>query len=238
MLWGFLRSALGLVIFCVRVLRFLVEAALAPLGCSACDAPLRRRAAFCAPCAATVVALGPAPVESFPMAGAVFDVPIAFGAFGGALATAIRRFKYDERPDLATPLGELMRAAVRRKAFEADIVVPVPLHPKRLAERGFNQASLLGRSVAAELGAAFRPLALRRIRNTKSQAELERSGRAANVINAFRVANPRELEGKRVVLVDDVATTGATLGACAAALLAAGAQSVTAVVLARVERSI
>jgi ComF family protein len=158
---------------------------------------------------------------------------IAFGTFGGALAVALRRLKYAERPDLAVPLGHLARQAARRAHLAGDVVVPVPLHPRRLAERGYNQAALLAAEVAVELAAPLAAGAIARVRNTPQQAQLDREARLHNVAQAFEVRAPRVVQGRRVVLVDDIATTGATLGACRSALLSAGASSVTALVVAR-----
>ncbi len=113
--------------------------------------------------------------------------------------------------------------------------MPVPLHPARLAERGYNQAALLGAAAARELGAPLQPRALLRTRNTSQQARLPRAGRLENVAGAFRVRAPALVRGRRIVLVDDVATTGATLAACVAALRESGAVSVTPLVVARAD---
>lgn len=211
--------------------RALVSAALAWLGrvlapdrCAACDAAAGPGAALCDGCAATVVLdHGDADVEV-----------IAHARYGGALARAVRRLKYEERPDLAGPLGRLLGSAARGLA--ADLVVPVPLHPHKLRSRGYNQAALLAAAVARELEAPLAARMLMRTRDTNAQAHLDRAGRLANLDGAFRVRAPDGVRGRRVVLVDDVCTTGSTLGACRAALLAAGASAVTAVVLARAER--
>jgi ComF family protein len=209
------------------VAAWLVDA-LAPPACAACDERLARRAVFCAPCAHAVV---PAPVHRAPG-----GLPIvAFALFGGPVARALRRFKYAGRGDLAGPLGELARRAVRAAGLVADLVVPVPLHPARLAERGYNQAALLAAAVARELGAPLASRGLGRTRNTAHQARLDRASRLTNVDGAFQVRAAARVKGRRVVLVDDVATTGATLSACRDALLAAGALSVTALVVARTE---
>jgi ComF family protein len=200
--------------------------ALAPPSCAACDAPLRRRAVLCAACSAAVEPAGPA------QTGEV----VAFGSYGGPLALALRRLKYGDRPDLAGPLGDLLRRAARDAGLRADLVIPVPLHPARLAERGYNQAALLGGAAARELGAPLSPRAMRRTRHTPQQARLDRARRLENVAGAFEVRAPARVRGRRVVLVDDVTTTGATLAACAEALRGAGAASVTALVVARAER--
>jgi ComF family protein len=202
----------------------LLADALAPPSCAACDARLDRRAVLCAACAQAVVAAGPDPI-------------VAFALFGGPIAAALRRLKFDNRPDLAGPLGHLLRRAARAARLRADVVVPVPLHPARLAERGYNQAALLGAAAARELGVPLDARALQRTRCTSQQARLDRERRLENVSGAFSARSPGRVQGRRVVLVDDVATTGATLAACSAALREAGAASVTALVVARAERS-
>jgi ComF family protein len=149
--------------------------------------------------------------------------------YGGALATAITRFKYQPAPELARELGLLLAGEALKLGITADAVVPVPLHPSRLFERGFNQAALLARPVARVLGASFLPRALRRVRNTAKQADLDRAARLRNVDGAFC---PRGRLGGTVLLVDDVRTTGATQDACAAALREAGCTRVICLVLA------
>lgn len=177
---------------------------------------------FCPTCASTVVR---APDAN--------DGALAFASFGGAIAHALRRFKYEERPDLGAPLGDLVRRVLRESCASAEVVVPVPLHAKRLAERGYNQAALLARAAARELDAVFLPRALVRVRDTPQQARLGRTERLANVEDAFVVRDISAVRGRDVLLVDDVATTGATLSSCRDALRSAGARSVTTVCLAR-----
>lgn len=119
--------------------------------------------------------------------------------------------------------------------MRVDVVIPVPLHPARLAARGYNQAALLGAAVAGELAVPLVARALSRTRATPPQARLDRAARLGNVAGAFRVRMPARVRGRRVLLIDDVSTTGATLAACAAALREAGAAEVTALVVARTE---
>jgi ComF family protein len=245
-------SRIGVVPLAVVLLRALVAwlaDLLAPPRCAACDAHLGRRAVFCGACAAAVVeAQRPdalvddrgsvRQVGLRPDAPVAGEVPLAaFALFGGPVATALRRLKYHRRSDLAVPLGHLARRAAARDGLEAEVVVPVPLRPKRLAERGYNQAALLGAEVARGLGVPLAAAALERVRDTPQQALLGRAGRLANVDGAFRARAPARVRGRRVLLVDDVASTGATLTACAAALRAAGAAAVTALVVARAELS-
>jgi ComF family protein len=208
----------------LRALAAWLGDALAPPSCAACDARLARAAVLCPACARAVLPAGePDPV-------------VAFALFGGPIASALRRLKYGGRPDLARPLGHLVRRAARDAELAAGVVVPVPLHPARLAERGYNQAALLAAEAARELDVPLAARALRRTRNTPQQARLDRAHRLANVAGAFTVRDARAVRDKRVVLVDDVATTGATLAACTAALEAAGALSVIPLVVARAER--
>jgi ComF family protein len=219
----------------LRTLAELAGEALSPAGCAACDARIPFRSVFCAECAGSVVRdRGIEAVESA-ACPAGLERAVAFSLFGGAVAAALRRLKYEERPDLGRPLGHLLRRAARDADLGADLVVPVPLHARRLADRGFNQAALLAAEVAEELRAPHAPRALVRARDTPQQATLDRAGRLQNLTSAFAAREPARVRGRRVVLVDDVMTTGATLTACAEALLAAGAGSIAGLVVARSE---
>jgi ComF family protein len=203
----------------------LLGEAIAPTCCASCDEQVSPRALFCGACGLSVLRAGPQPTGQ----SAVF-------AYGGAVATAIVRLKYAGRFDLAGGFGAVMADASAPLATLADVVVSVPLHPQRLAERGFDQASLLARPVARRLRLDHLPAALARTRATPRQASLDRAGRAANVEAAFRCRSPGAVAGRRVLLVDDVRTTGATLGACAEALRGAGARAVLSLVLASRDR--
>lgn len=151
----------------------------------------------------------------------------------------IRGFKYPEPgpggldPSPAAACAELVRRAAGRAAGAlgaVEGVVPVPLHRRRLVQRGMNPATELARAAARHLGCPVDPMALERRRNTPSQTGLPRRARLANVRGAFRARHPVP---ERVLLVDDVVTTGATLEAAAAALRAAGARVVAAACAAR-----
>jgi len=160
----------------------------------------------------------------------------AAGAHAGPLRAAIHRLKYGGEPGLAADLGALVALQLARdiaRGLLVDAVVPVPLHRARAATRGYDQAALLARAVAAHAGLPLR-IALHRIRASRPQVELDRAARAANVRGAF-VAGAGSLRGLRVALVDDVATTGATLMDAAAAARAAGARTVRAYVVAAEE---
>ncbi len=220
----------------LRTLALLVGEALSPTTCASCDALIPFKNVFCPECAGSIVrdaGVGESDGSSGSFCPGGLERVVAFSLFGGAVAAALRRLKYEERPDLARPLGHLLRRAARDAglAVGADVEVPVPLHPRRLAERGFNQAALLAAEVAGERTTA--PRALSRARDTPQQAMLDRAGRLKNVTRAFEAIDPARVRGRRVVLVDDVMTTGATLTACAEALLEAGASSVVGLVVAR-----
>ena len=149
------------------------------------------------------------------------------------LGIALRSLKYGGRRALAHPLGALLAARQPFPPGEHDVIVPVPLHPARLRERGFNQALLLARPVASRLRLPLALDALRRVRPTPPQASLDERTRRRNVRDAFDVKRPREIRDRRVLLVDDVVTSGATADACARALRAAGATRVDVLSLAR-----
>jgi len=147
-------------------------------------------------------------------------------------------FKHGDRTDLARTCGKWMARAGAELLVEADLVVPVPLHWRRLFMRRYNQAQLLARSVARQAPAELAPDLLRRRRWTGSQAGLKAKERRGNVRQAFDI-HPRwagKLEGKAVLLVDDVLTTGATVEACARTLERSGARHVDVLTLARVVR--
>jgi ComF family protein len=167
-----------------------------------------------------------------------FDYAASFGIYEGSLRSLIHLYKYSGMKPLARLLaGYLDRAISMEEHF--DIVVPVPLHWRKQWHRGFNQAELLARQVARHRGIPMLN-ALRRRRATATQAGLASAGRRRNVEGAFAVKGGAEwtarLAGGKILLIDDVMTTGATAGACAAALKRAGAKSVSLLTLARVDR--
>ena len=136
---------------------------------------------------------------------------------------------------MARYMGEQMAAHYKNypELAEAEMVVPVPLFPKRNRTRGYNQSELLAKNFAPRVGLTADTKSLVRIKNTVSQTTLGRMGRLANMKGAFACKNPAAVKGKTVLLIDDVATTGATLEGCAAALKAAGAKKVMAYTFAR-----
>jgi ComF family protein len=190
-------------------------ALLAPLRCAGCDEPIDAPAAFCDACAASN--------QLAALPGAVFE-------YGGPVADAIQRFKYEGRSELATALGALMAEEALRSSARFDAVVPVPLHWRRRRARGYDQAALLAKPVAKALGVPALLRGLRRVRNTPSQVDLPFGERQRNVRRAFAASRLRG--ARRVLLVDDVRTTGATIRAASEALTAGGAFEVHSLVLA------
>lgn len=147
--------------------------------------------------------------------------------------------KHGDRPDLARPLAGLMAAAGRDLLGPGTLLVPVPLHWRRLVRRRYNQSAEIARALADRTGLGWAPELLRRVRPTPSQEGRGREARQANVAGAFAVPPGRSgrVRGARLLLVDDVLTTGATLSAAAAALRAAGAARVDVLVAARAGRA-
>lgn len=148
----------------------------------------------------------------------------------------VHAFKYGDRLDLAPTLGRWTAGAGRELLADADAVVPVPLHWRRLWGRRFNQSAALAEAVSAASGVAALHAAIKRVKATAHQVGLSRAERATNVQGAFRVTDESkaQITGRRLVLIDDVLTSGATADACARALLRAGAASVDVLVFARV----
>jgi ComF family protein len=160
-----------------------------------------------------------------------FDAAYSFGAYEGVLRELIHLYKYGKVRTLARPLsGWLAQALPRDEAFDA--LVPVPLYWRRRWQRGFNQAELLARGLSRRTGIPV-VTALGRVRPTPAQAGLSTSARRRNVAKAFRA---RDVQGKRILLIDDVMTTGATATSCALALKQAGARRVALLTVARVDR--
>jgi len=143
-------------------------------------------------------------------------------------------FKHGDRTDAAGPLGAWMARAGAPLLATTDLIVPVPLHRWRLWRRRYNQAALLARALAQASGRPWNPMALARPRATPSQGGRGRADRKTNVRGAFHVTCPERVSGQRVLLVDDVLTTGATVEECARVLRRAGASTVDVLTLARV----
>ena len=167
-----------------------------------------------------------------------FEAARASVVFDGMAAVVVKRLKYSTReefaPFMAARMLDTLAEEYRGRVF--DLVVPVPLHRSREGDRGFNQSLLLAEVIAAGLNLPCHSKALRRIRATPSQTRLTRDQRANNISGAFAVSRPLAVRDKRLLLVDDVFTTGATLNECARMLRAAGAASVVCLAFARTRR--
>ncbi len=224
-----------------------------PPTCIACQAAIGEAQALCARCWSGIgfierpycERLGtPFPVDLGPglLSPAAIAAPPVFGRaraacrFEGTARELVHRLKYGDRVDLSLTLGRMMRLAGRELIADADLVVPIPLHRTRLWQRRFNQAAVLARILARNAGVPLALTALARVRPTRRQVGLTRAQRADNLQGAFRVPDamrPR-VEGRRILLIDDVLTTGATANAAARALLRAGAGAVDVLTFARV----
>jgi competence protein ComFC len=165
-----------------------------------------------------------------------FDLARSYAAYDDALLRAITLLKHEAILPLARWFGERLEEVVRSEpgSFTPDLVVPVPLHPDRLRERGFNQAELLARVAARRLGLPLEPRAIERRKPRPPKLRLSRHERWQAVRGAYGAVAGRQFDNHRVLLVDDVFTTGATLDACARALRSAGAAYVAALTVARV----
>ena len=195
--------------------------------CAACRESLEAptRGAVCGACWAAILPTLPLGCDALPP---YITLATAIGPYDGRLRDIIHALKYDPRSTIAKHLAARMRDAGADVLAGADVAVPVPLHRSRQRMRGFNQA----RALAVHLGLPVSD-ALVRTRRTESQADLAAERRHSNVHGAFGVRRRAVLEDRIVVLVDDVRTTGATLNACASALIDAGAAEVRALTAAK-----
>ena len=235
-----------------RAGRLALDVALPPL-CPSCREPLGDGVGLCARCWSKVSFIEPPycarlgiPFTYDPGPGllsmeAIADPP-AYDRARAALRyddiarALVLTFKYGDRLDLAPMMGRWMARAGHELLAEADALIPVPLHWRRLWARRFNQSAALARAVSALCGVSVNDGALKRVRATPQQVGLSKTERAGNVQGAFRVPAEQKphVAGKRVVLIDDVLTSGATADTCARALLRAGAAHVDVLVFARV----
>jgi len=165
----------------------------------------------------------------------LFEKTVAPYTYEGEMMRAIHEFKYEGKAHMARALGPLLASFAEPwlRGKNGLVLIPVPLHPRRLRERGFNQSLQLARQMAARLNCPVDFLSLRRTKDTKPQTGLKSEERRRNVGRAFEVLDRKAVKGKRAVLVDDVATTGSTLNECARVLRRAGCKEVYGVVLAR-----
>ena len=153
--------------------------------------------------------------------------------YGGAIRQAIIQFKYENIKVLADPLSYCMAEYLRKHHLSFDIIIPVPIHKRRLRERGYNQSSLLARKLSYMTRMPVVEGVLVRTKHTPSQAKSDNvAQRRKNIKNAFTCAS-HDISGKRILLIDDVCTSGATLNSCATSLKSAGAASVWGLTLAK-----
>jgi ComF family protein len=232
--------------------RFALDMALPPL-CPSCRDPVAEPGALCPACWARLSFIAPPYCErlGIPFAydpgpgilsmQAIADPPAyqrarAAVRFDEVARALVHALKYGDRLDLAPTLGRWMARAGAPLLADADALVPVPLHWRRLWARRFNQSAALAGIISQQCGVPVAHGALKRVKATIQQVGLTRSERAINVQGAFRVPDGSrpQVTGRRLVLIDDVLTTGATIDACARALLRAGARNVDVLVLARV----
>lgn len=155
------------------------------------------------------------------------------GVYEGNLLKAIHLFKYGGKINIARLLGRML-ASYPLDFSIYDLLIPVPLHIKRLKERGFNQAVLLSKEIKRAHSIPIEMFGLKRIRATRPQVLLKEKERMLNVKGAFAVKNPANIKGRKVLLIDDVFTTGATVNECAKVLKKAGAERIDVLTLARV----
>lgn len=163
-----------------------------------------------------------------------YDRARAAFVYDDASRSLVLRFKHGGETEGVAMFAKQMRRAGRRLIEGADVIIPVPLHSRRLARRRFNQSALLARAVSSQSGVPFDSNSLLRKRYTPSQGGQSYVGRRRNVSGAFTVKSESKLRGKSIILIDDVMTTGATLESCARTLKRAGASRVDAIVLSRV----
>jgi ComF family protein len=228
-----------------------VLAVVFPSWCAACGAPLGRptRAPLCegcwilprhagpvCRCGFALPAGGAAPCGRCRRGLAPFDAGASLGPYEGGLRTLVHELKYHGRRRIADRLAALLLAEtqVQRLLDGNPLVVPVPLHPRRHRERGFNQAEIVARALARGARLTLETRVLVRRHDTPPQSGLSAAQRRRNVKDAFSTRRGRPVRGRPVVLVDDVFTTGATARACAAALRDQGAAEVRVVTVARV----
>lgn len=157
-----------------------------------------------------------------------FSTARAVGIYDGFLRQAILSLKFKSHTRLALPMAGWLKETLYKERLQRsyDLIVPVPLHPQRLYERGYNQAELLSGNLAALLKKRHAPEALSRIDNAIQQSTLTAAGRAANIRGAFECLHPGIITGQRVMLIDDVLTTGSTASECARVLLKSGCTQV------------
>ncbi|MDD5491382.1 MAG: ComF family protein [bacterium] len=163
-----------------------------------------------------------------------YDTIRAAGIYQGILREAIQAFKYNRRSCLGTELGELMFKSYQRyfSQFTIDTMIPIPLHKKQSHKRQYNQSEILAVNLGKAAGIPVFPKTLSRIKETRPQYALNKRERADNIRNAFQIRKGANLPGAKVLVIDDICTTGSTINECARVLKQAGATEVHGLVLA------
>ncbi|MBL8642727.1 MAG: ComF family protein [Rhodospirillaceae bacterium] len=225
---------------------------LLPPQCLACEAGVDEPGSLCADCFSqfTFITRPYCHVCGLPFETAVIDDEVVCGAcmkdrpaferarsvfaYRDTARTLVLKFKHADRTDAAVHLAKWLARAGAELCHDADCIVPVPLHWRRLWMRTYNQSALLAHALGGLTNKPVVPLALVRTRATPTQGGLDRAQRRRNVAGAFAVKDTSEIAGRSVLLIDDVMTTTATADSCARALLRAGARAVDVLVLARV----
>ena len=154
----------------------------------------------------------------------------------GRVQHLLHQLKYRGQRDVGLALGRWYGHELARHQLKFDVLVPVPLHPRKLAQRGYNQVDPFAEGLAESLQTPWHAAGLRRVDHTESQTRKTRLERWQNVAEVFEVTNPATIRGQHVLVVDDVLTTGATLEACATVLLAAGAATISVATIACADR--
>ena len=241
----------------MKPMRFVSEAsrlmlnAVLPPQCLSCNAAVDSPGNLCAACFSTFTFITPpyceccgvpleTPVIEDVLCGAclsdrpAFERARAVFLYSDTSKHLVLKLKHGDRTDAAVSLARWMQRAGAPLIESCDLIAPVPLHRWRLLSRMYNQSALLANALGRATGKPVVPDAIIRVKATPIQGGLDRAARRKNVARAFAVRNAKTVEGKRVLLIDDVLTTGATASACAKTLLEAGAQSVNILVIARV----
>jgi ComF family protein len=184
---------------------------------------------WCPRCMSSLIAT-PLELIERPFLGDVRGYVVATGLHEAILRQAVHALKYNHVELIVRPLAQRLTHALAELEWQPDVIIPVPLHHQRLQERGYNQAGLIAKALAAEYGLPCWQHALKRVRHTRTQVGLTQSERRLNMRDAFKCAKstkiPHPITNRVILLVDDVYTTGATLSACAAVLQATGAKHI------------
>ncbi|MBI9109861.1 ComF family protein [Maridesulfovibrio ferrireducens] len=197
--------------------------------CPICRTPHSNKKLLCPDCYSELIEGSVHDEEEAPHKGIYF-----YGPYRGLLRDLILDWKFNNNFGYSALLSQFATGVAESipESSRPDIIIPVPLHPSRLRKRGFNQSRIIGRSAASVLGAKISDRALVRNRKTTPQSTLSKEMRTENIKNAF-TANPATVAGKKILLIDDVYTTGSTVQECASTLYDAGAERVEVLVLAK-----